>query len=477
MPANAFGAVPRYASGQVITGFGENFRSDGKRWDKSLGTSVVNYEIIGYFAWDNPADDECSGKLGGGKHSSGSTPKCYDIGVDLRNGKTRLRTEEDHPNGYENVGAGSPGGVGMSSKFIGYDFLIWNQSNGVKCEVHQDTGNNESTASNQWKKIGDWLETSKNWQSRPSDHQGTIRIDGPNGAGGLRYKSNSITAHQINSGDTAGSGGSPGGGGGGGGLSPFIPTPEDANGDGYIDPGQPNAGEYVGGTPNPDYTGGDTGSGTPGAPAPPPPEPEIITVIKRYVLKWNIRVRPESCNSASETEPSTIDEIYTCPDGSNDATISTIDMYKGGPCTRIGAYVALDKSVLLGDLVKEFLARVKRVGVPPGFCWWEIYDRDNNLKYITPSALRVECANIPLNYGDVIIQDFKQEYVLQLHDKVVFVYEDVASSGTNKLVYKFNETDAVDGPKTCLVIFDGTKWVVDPTKDFSGAFGGRNRNA
>ena len=488
---DSFGVVARYATGSVRTNWNENFRDDGKRFDfTSLGTALKNYELRGYFAWNNPADDECSGKLGGGKHSSGSRPQCYDIGVDLNSGQSRLRIEDEHPSGYETIGPGGKG-VGMSSNFVGYNFIKWNQTNGVRLEVWQDTGSNGSAPSNQWNKVGEWLDNEYNWQDPPSDHQATIRIDGNNGASGLQWKW--IALQEIggsDSGDGTG-GGTPGTGGGGfqgldpyggfvggttGGtpaiISQYVPTFADLNGDGIAD----QTGEFIGGSPNPNWAGGSTGSDVPGTWT---QEPEIITVSKRYRLKWSIRERPIACNADEDTEEGPIEELYSCGDGGPDPAITTLDMYHDGPCVKIGVYVAMDKSMVLADLVKEFLARVKRVGTPGGFCYWEIYDGDNTLIYQTPADEMILAANVPLNTSDLVIKDHKNPNQLQLFDKLVFCYGEEEGEGDvdNKLVYKFNEKDAIDGAKTCLVYFSGTKWIVDPAKDFSGKFAGTNANA
>ena len=464
------GVAAIYGTGQELHTFNENFRSDGKRFDFSLGASVVDYELYGYFACSNPPDDEMSGKGKGGKHSDGSSPKCYDIGVGDRDGATRLRLEEDHPDYFgEQKGVG--GGAPLGSKFVGYLYVFKNEGAGVRCQVYQDAGDNETKPSNQWKLIGSWLETSKHWQTPPSDHQGTIRQDGPGGVSGLKWKW--LGVRVIKGGDVAGGPTGGTGGGGGGGLSPFVPTPTDANGDGYND----TTGQYVGGTPN-TSTGGDTPTPTaPGAPEPIPPEPEIITVTKKITIKWSIRTLPTSCNSAEDTEQTVTEEIFSCPVGSNDPITSTMDVHLGA-ATKIGLYVAMDKSQCLNDLVKVFTNVMKRVGTAPGEFWWEIWDKNNNLIYITPPDKRVLASNVGLNYGEVTIEDFKNEATLNLQDRVVLAYNAEGSDVDNKLVVKYNESeDAADGEKTTLTYYGPNGWVVDPKKDFTCKLLGRNWNA
>lgn len=467
--ASKDGVVAIYATGPKRYDFNENFRDDGKRFDFNVGASAEynDCELIGYFAISNPPDDETSGKMRGGKHSDGSTPKCYDFGVDCRNGATRLRTEEDHPNGYESVGSGQSG-VGMSSKFVGYCFITKNETNGVRCQIYQDAGNNESTPSNNWKLLLDILETDKNWRNLPSDGQQTIRIDGPSGLPSLKWKWIHIAG--IKSGDVAG-GAVPGGGGGTGGLPPFVPTATDANGDGYND----TTGQYEGGTPN-NSTGGDTGPTAPGTPEP-IPEPEIVTVMKKITMKWSIRTLPTSCNSAEDTEATVTETVFECPPGSNDPITSTMDMHADGGALKIGLYVAMDKSMILNDLVKSFTNRMKRVGTAPGEFWWEIWDDKNNLIYITPPDKRVLAANVDLNYVDVTIEDFKNQATLNLHDRLVLAYNAEGSDVDNKLVVKINESeDSVDGEKTVLTYYGPDGWVVDPKKNFACKLIGRNWN-
>lgn len=209
--ADKWGVRASYATGEISYDWSENFRDDGLRFDfDGLGSNrFVSAELIGYFAHSNPPDDEVSGKMGGGRHSDGSSPKVYDMGIDCRNGNTRYRTEETHPD-YEEGDTGGKG-VGMSSKYIGYKFVKWNKTNGVLLEIWQDTGNNESTPANAWKKLASWLVTDPKWFIPGSDHQETIRIDQV-GTDDLKWKWISLREIKSNDSDTGG-GGTDGGGG------------------------------------------------------------------------------------------------------------------------------------------------------------------------------------------------------------------------------------------------------------------------
>src|SRR5687768_14843216 len=153
--ADSDGVVARYGTGQVRKDYGRNFRDDGKRFDFSINSSAyASCELYGYFALSNPHDDEMSGKMGGGKHSGSNTVNCYDIGVDLRNGATRYRTEAQHPE-YSSGKAGGQG-KGMNSNFQGYLYVKRNVSGAVLLEFWQDSGNNQATPSNQWVKVSSW---------------------------------------------------------------------------------------------------------------------------------------------------------------------------------------------------------------------------------------------------------------------------------------------------------------------------------
>lgn len=165
-----------------------NFRDDGKRFDFNCGSNknFTNVELIGYFRFKDgkSVDDEVSGKCRGGEHHDGSSPKTYDIGVDIKTGKTRYRTEDKHPEYEKGTAKDTESGKGapLAGKFIGYKFVCQNAKDGksVNIQVWQDTGDNEGEKpANAWKLVSNWNVTKPLWLVPPNDHQETIRIDDP----------------------------------------------------------------------------------------------------------------------------------------------------------------------------------------------------------------------------------------------------------------------------------------------------------
>lgn len=185
----------------------EDVRTEHFRWDRrkgtgdgnrfnftNLGQSFASAEYTGYFKFtQNPVDDEVSGKQGGGKHSDGLKPKCFDTGIKIRDGKTRLRLENKHPQMINRVTG--PAGEPLKDKFIGYRFIKKNEADGgVRIQIWQDTGNNEGdTPANEWKLLLDTVDRNQPehpWTIPPNDHVETIRIDDPghDGLKNLRIK-------------------------------------------------------------------------------------------------------------------------------------------------------------------------------------------------------------------------------------------------------------------------------------------------
>lgn len=185
------GVELKYPSKKIKYDFERNFRDDGKRFDfEGLGSSFASSELTGYFRFiRDPVNDEVSGKQGGGLHSNGTRPRCYDVGVHIRSGKTRYRMEERH----HDMINGDRGGEAepLRDKFIGYKFIKKNEANGVRLQFWQDTGNNDGdTPANEWTLVSDWLETRHVWRTSGADHQETIRIDDPDedGLRNLEFK-------------------------------------------------------------------------------------------------------------------------------------------------------------------------------------------------------------------------------------------------------------------------------------------------
>lgn len=184
-----FGVESSYATGQIKYDWVQNFRSDGKRFDfEDLYPDFESCELIGYYRFtSNRPDDEVSGKMGGGGHSTGSSPKCYDMGIEILTGDSRYRLEENHPT--TTGGESGPTGTPLNDKFIGYKFIKWNRTDHVLLEIWQDTGNNEGTTpANDWHRVATWDVDDPLWLIPPSDHQETIRIDGPDGVAHLEWK-------------------------------------------------------------------------------------------------------------------------------------------------------------------------------------------------------------------------------------------------------------------------------------------------
>lgn len=194
----------------------DDMRTDHFRWDKrksqkdgnrfnfiNLEKSFASAELIGYYKFtQDPVDDEISGKQGGGKHSDGSKPKCFDSGIKIKDGKTRLRLENKHPQMINRVTG--PKGEPLSDKFIGYRFVKKNEADGgVRIQIWQDTGNNEgNTPANEWKLLLDTVDRNQPegpWTIPPNDHAETIRIDDPKRKGLKNLHSKWICLSEIKS--------------------------------------------------------------------------------------------------------------------------------------------------------------------------------------------------------------------------------------------------------------------------------------
>lgn len=222
-----FGVVSVFATGAIRYDYKENFRSDGKRFDFEINSpQFASCELTGYFSCNNPWDDEVSGKMGGGKHTDGTSPKCYDIGCGIADGKTRVRTEYEHPTGYEAVPGNGTTGAPMAKggQYTGYKFVKSNQADGVLCQVWQDTGDNRVRPSNQWKMLLSLTEKQYNWQIPGNDHQETLRVDGGDAtSSAMKFKW--ISCRSSNPGDSASGGMGPWGGTNGWGGSGTNPYP------------------------------------------------------------------------------------------------------------------------------------------------------------------------------------------------------------------------------------------------------------
>lgn len=173
-----FGTELKYADGKTIVyEYKNNFRDDGKRFDMNVGDWKAS-EATAYFRFtQNPVDDEISIKWSEKSHSSSNAVQCYDTGVNIKNGKARMRFENPHPNYSGNLGSGQ--GTPQGTKFIGYKGVKIPQANGsVLVELYQDTGDNEGAKpANQWKKIYSY--TDSKYKRTGAHPHITFRVDNP----------------------------------------------------------------------------------------------------------------------------------------------------------------------------------------------------------------------------------------------------------------------------------------------------------
>lgn len=521
------GVIASYGTGAVRHDHSKNFRDDGKRFDFSINSSsqYVSCEIYGYFALSNPPDDEVSGKMGGGRHSSGgSDSRCYDMGIDCRNGNTRYRIESPHNDYSSGVSGGK--GVGMSSNFIGYKFVKRNVGTGsatkVSIEIWQDTGNNQSTPSNQWKKVASWLLGDPNFATSsppfyipPSDHQETIRIDGPNGNPNLQYKW--IGLREILPNDVEG-GAVPGGGttpppdpstpppvidqGVDLGTIQFVPLDLngdgvtegydgdrdgrsdgfDTNNDGIIDAidvygtGRANAFDTDGdgitdaydtnGDGVIDKRGGGPGlntSGPGGINSPDgssaPPAPNYVT--RKLTVMWAIdTINIDACSVSSPFEDKDLQLIYeVAPDNIYSDTLN----YR-----KVGVIANLSTSVLIGKRIRRVECTMKKFGV--GTITGLIYCRIRS-----PNGSIVEQLNYAGNAGydsanltnsDAVIAftiDTPQ-HPIEAKD-ILYIEFPEGGDPANYVRIKISNIDKADGAASCLATDDNAKTIVNVDKD------------
>jgi len=167
---------------EIVEGFKENFRDDGKRFDNNVGNWVAS-EAQGYFRFkSDPVDDEVSIKWSEKSHSGSAEVQCYDTGVKIKTGASRMRFENPHPEYSSNIGGGQ--GSPLGTKWVGYKGVKIPQKDGsVLIELYQDIGDNETKPSNQWKKVYSHVDTK--YKRTGAHPYVTIRIDDP-GKNGLK---------------------------------------------------------------------------------------------------------------------------------------------------------------------------------------------------------------------------------------------------------------------------------------------------
>jgi hypothetical protein len=459
--------------------------------------------------------------MGGGRHSGSSDSRCFDMGIDCRTGDTRYRIESPHNDYSSGVSGGK--GVGMSSNFIGYKFVKRNVGTGsatkVSIEIWQDTGNNQSTPSNQWKKVASWLLGDPNFASSsppfyipPSDHQETIRIDGPGGNPNLQYKW--IGLREILPTDVEG-GAVPGGGtptptpdpstppavvDNGVDLGTITFVPLDLNGDGVVEAydgnrdgradgydtnndgiidaldvygtGKPNAWDTDGdgitdaydtnGDGVIDKRGGGPGlntSGPGGINSPDgstaPPAPNYVT--RKLTVMWAIdTINIDACSISSPFEDKDLQLIY---EAAPDNIYADTSNYR-----KVGIMANLSTSVLIGKRIRRVECTMKKFGVGTitGLIYCRI--RSPNGTIVEQFSNTVDSASLT-NVDSV--QTFNiatPQHTIEAKDVLYIEYPDGGDPG-NYVRIKITNTDKADSAATCLVTDDGAKTIANVDKD------------
>jgi hypothetical protein len=458
--ADKYGVKSTYATGQISYAFNLN-PNDGMRWDwGSLGGGLdspfASNELICYVSCDSPPDDETSFKQGGGRHSDGSHPRCYDIGIDNNSGATRYRTEDAHPE----YSSGKSGGKAkaISSAWTGYKAVKFNKSSYVLLEVWQDTGNNESAPSNQWSKVSSWQVTDPLWLNPPSDHVATIRADKIDED--LKdYKVKWLSLRGILKTDTETS--TPGTGGGGTTTPP--PTIPGPNVPPDSTPGGTGGG-YGGGTSSGDGSGG-TGSGVT---TPLPQEKQILFEQKRLMFRWNINhISGDACGVGKNPETLPLRNIYS---------VTGDNIYvEGKNYSRAGIYVAknnptdpLEKSMFMEHFLRYWKVTLKKYGTTtlPGFIYFRIRDKLYN---IVQEIGSINASAILGNDQDFDFNIPTNMRRTELGDHFSIEYDGNKQDAYLKILVTYG--DKIDGANTVLFVFDNSRYTYDPTADLAGVAG------
>lgn len=440
-------------------------RSDGTRYNwLQLGSGYKSCELIMYLKHGcGNISDEVSGKMGGGRHSDGSSPKCYDIGVDTENGDTRIRSEDKHPE-YDSIDDG-PGnataqGVGLHGSWVGYDFIKRNMNNYVLCQAWQDAGNNEgSSPANAWKLIGSWNVSDPYWPNPPSDHVETCRVDNVDC---LDYKWPSLREISPNDTTSPGTGGVGGGVGGGtvGGSTGSGQVPGGTIGGGGIGGSTGGTGSYGGGG----STGtGSGGTGT-GVDTPAEQETQVVYERKEFMMRWNLNfISGDACGVGKNPETRPLKVIYDV-DGNVYA--------EGKHYSRFGIFVAKEsqtdptKNSLFVRQTPRFMDYVaKRQGLVP--LAGNIEYRIRDINYNIVAELGTTAASIITNSDQTIPVSFPNN-MRQLRKGDHLSIEYAGSSQTDFLRLKVSQTDELDTDNTVLFVYDGNAYIYDPFADFGG---------
>lgn len=429
-----YGVISRYATGEQRTDFEEDFRGDSYRWD-FMDVPWTNYELRGYFFASGSVNDEVSGTLGGGRHTSGSSPRAYSLGIDSDDGSgPRYRFEEDHPDyeaGQEGPGDGQGGGVGIINRWVGFCFVIRNVSNGVLLEIWQDQGDNSGgEPANEWKLIASWVDTKFNQKSRPSDAMALLRIDG--NVENLDYKW--VCIQEILDGDEGG----------------------DVDGGGGDGTGGTGSGDGTGGSG--DGTGG-TGGGPSTPPPPPPPPPEVYQEVV-FEMLWNINyVSGDPCNVNAPPEFTDPQEVFTCP--GDDAFVDIPKDMKAA-----GWFVNKD-SVLIGRKIRAIKIHMKKVNLPlNGDIAIHIYNGANDLVDTFDTTYAVN--SLTENLTEFEFLRPSPQRTLQENDRISVDW--VGGDSANYIRIQITEQDKVDSSATCLFITDDNQHIeINEGLDLAGS--------
>lgn len=171
-------------------------KNDGIRYNMKNVGKWEQSEVTGYFKFEkDPVDDEVSIKWSQVPHSGRNMVNCYDSGVSIKNGKTRLRMELKHPDysGALATGQGSP----LKDKWIGYKGIKTVGTDGsVTIKLYQDTGDNEGDKpANQWKEI--FSHVDKKYKINGPHPELTLRVDDPGKKGQKNLREKWISAAKI----------------------------------------------------------------------------------------------------------------------------------------------------------------------------------------------------------------------------------------------------------------------------------------
>lgn len=441
-------------------------RSDGTRYNwGSLGSSYASCEMIIYLRHKcGSINDEVSGKQGGGRHSDGSHPKCYDSGCDTEDGSTRLRVEDKHPE-YDTIdsssGDATASGVGLHGNWVGYCFIKRNMNGYVLIQIWQDAGNNEGSApANAWKLIGSWNVSNPNWQNPPSDHVETVRVDNVDC---LEYKWASlreITGNAPTTPGGAGGGGGIGGGTIGGGTIGGGSSGGGTIGGGTIPGGGTGGigGSSGGGTGSGDGSGG-TGTGTD---TPDPAEVAILYEQKVFWIRYNINfISGDACGVGKDPATSPLLPIYKVQG----------DVYvEFKNYSRCGIHVAKENkdnpaetSLFIGKPPIRYMDLVmRRAGTDSMDGNITICIRDKNFSVVTTlatipiSTVDANDATFPLNFPNNLRE-------LRVGDHLSIEYN--GNDQNNYLRVKVSQTEKIDGALTRLFVFDGNAYIYDDYAD------------